>query len=427
MKIISRRLSNGLTVALMPLEGATTITGVFVVRAGWRYETSGIAGVAHFLEHMAFKGTTRRPTPFHIASELDGMGAVYNAFTNEEAILFYIKAPSRHSAKVCDILSDIVCHPLLLPEEIERERGPIHQEYAMHYVEPVLRLCSIELPNLMFGDHPAGWFGIGNDEEIDRVNQDMLRAYLKDLFVGLNGAVTFAGKITDYSALMKKVSSFFGALPFSGERKVKLPYVETQTEPQVRIIGPEMKQTLVAIGIKCPSYSYEYRNALHVLHVILGGGGFSSRLFREIRERRGLAYEIHTSLDLQQDLGIFEVFAGFSFDRWMEGVKVIMEQMRLIRDALVINEELARAKEMIRSQSEMSLEQSDHLARDIGAHWAFTGRIEDPMKMVRDIQRVTPQDVQHAAREVLRNDRLSLVVLGAKQDEKGTIRDIFMI
>lgn len=421
MSIMRYVTENGLTVFLAPMRGAKTITGLFVVRAGWKYEREDEIEVAHFHEHMGFKGTQRRPTAFHISSEIERVGGSANAFTGEETIAYFIKAPARHHEMVLDVLADIVLNPILDPEEIEREKGPVKEEWNMYRASPFAKLKMIIVPKLLFGGHSLAH--IPTDNDIDRVNRETLLAYMEDLFVGPNSAVVCAGRIPKPAVFLAELARHFAALPSYSPRRQAPVFRDRQRAPRIQLVNQDMDQILVTLAVKCPPIHYPRREALNVLSVILGGG-MSSRLFLEIRERRGLAYGIQSDLDLQRDIGILSVSAGLNVKKWKEGVRLIMEELNRLRTVEVADEELSRAKEIIIAREEMSSETSDAVAGKIARNWALLGEPEDAATDPARIKAVRAEDIQRVAAEIFRNDRLNLAVLGPVASNERALRSI---
>src|SRR3989338_8738668 len=418
MEILSRVLDNGLTVFLVPMAGTKTLTGMFIVRAGTKYQNENEVEIAHFLEHMAFKGTPRRPRTIDITSALEGIGGNCNAFTGTDFIAYYIKVPARHSKLLMNVLSDIILNPLFAPEEIEREKGPVKEELLMAKASPSGNLNYLVMPEMLFGNHTLA--GLRTEEDIDKINRGTLLCYFSDPFCGPNAAVAIAGNISNPETFFTRLGQVFHGLPYRVPKRQTVPFVETQIAPRIKIVNQDIPQTLLALCIKCPSIQSPLRGAINLLNVVLGSG-MSSRLFTKVRERRGLAYAIRSELDLMVAIGTFSVFAGLNQQRWQEGLRIILEQLRLLRDKGISKKELTRAQNMIFGRLAMASENSEFLAESVAESWALLGEAECLEKKINRIKTVTIDDVRQAAKEILRADRMCIAVAGPHEGEKETI------
>ena len=422
MKIERRRLENGLRVFFVHIPSARTLCAVFIVRAGWRYERQGIdVGVAHFLEHESFRGTSRRPTPWDISCEIEGVGGSSNAVTGPENIRYWVYAPARHGELAVDIVSDMVTNPLLEEEGIEIERGSIKEEQKGLLISPDSLLSEIFLPGLLFGDNPLGWVGIGTEEEIDKIDRDLMISYMNDLFTAPNSAVICVGKIQDADRLLEIIGNSFGSFPAYPPRRRKNRYRDNQTDMRLGLVERKIEQTLLGISFKLSPVRNRY--ALEILSTILGRG-MSSRLFLNIRDRLGLAYAIHSNLSMYPDIAILSVLAGLDRAKWKDGLKAIVEELRLIREENIGEEEIDKAKEMMIAEIEFSLERPDMLALRLASSWSLSRKIQNPELVAKFIRSVTAADVTLVAGELFKAYKINCAVIGASLDEEEEVREI---
>ena len=296
-------LPNGLRVIFAPQKDAVATTILVLVEAGSKYETKDINGLSHFLEHMCFKGTVKRPTTMHIAGELDGIGAEYNAFTSQEWTGYFVKVQAHKSEQALDIISDLYLHPVFDAAEIEKEKGVIIEEINMYEDLPPRRVQEI-FTQLMYGDQPAGWDIGGRKEVIRAMTKDHFLKYRGAHYVAQATAIVVAGNF-DEKKILKNIEEQFAHL--SNDKKFgKVPTKESQSEPQVKVQFKESDQTHLVIGCRAFDITDPRRYALEVMGDILGGG-MSSRLFQRVREELGAAYYVKAGADFFSDHGFFAV------------------------------------------------------------------------------------------------------------------------
>jgi len=266
MRIIKRVLPNGLTVLLAPKASAETVTGIFAARAGWKYETRENNGIAHFLEHMAFKGTGKRPTTLDIAKEVDGRGGDINAFTSEEMTGYWIKMPHQFMPVVCDLISDMLLNSKLEPEEIEKESGTIIQELRMYEDSPHEYASSVAWPALLYGDQPAGWNGVGTEENIKAMKREQFMEFLEKLYVAKNTVFCLAGRLPRIKETMDIISKYFNNIKKGPPKIIKPPVVENQQEPKLLQICKDIQQIHMVLGTRTFSLHDPRKYTLCVNH-----------------------------------------------------------------------------------------------------------------------------------------------------------------
>ncbi len=407
-------LSNGLRVILAPMKEAQTVTVLITTATGSRYETKKESGLSHFLEHMFFKGTKRRPTALSISEELDGVGGEYNAFTSKDRTAYYAKVDKKHAEMALDIVSDIFLNSTLPAEEIDRERGPILQELNMYEDTPVRHIGDV-FEMLLYGEHPLGRDIIGTRENIKRFKRADFLRYLNRAYVASNVVVGIAGNF-DVAWAKEMIERDFAGMR-TGENPERKGIVEKQTSPSVFLQNKKTDQTHFILGVRAFDFYHEDRYALAVLSTILGGG-MSSRLFMAVRERRGLAYSVHTGTDAYHDAGYLATQCGVEHGNLEKTVAVILDEYRRIRDELVPDKELLKAKEHIKGSMAMHLESSDDIVGYLVDQEALKNEVVLPEERFAKIDAVSVQDIQRVARMIFRPERLNLAIIGPQKSAK---------
>ncbi len=415
MKIIKETLDNGLTVILAPMAAAKTITGIFAVRAGWKYETKENNGIAHFLEHMAFKGTHKRPTTLDICKEIEGRGGAMNAFTSEEMTVYYIKMPYQFEVPVIDVISDMLLNSKLDEEEIKRESGTIIQELRMYEDNPQYYVGMIAWPELLYGDQPAGRCCVGTEESLKGLNRKYFVDFMENLYVSENAIFCLAGRIKNIDKTLGNISALFSGIRNGGPKITKPSVIENQKEPNLLLVHKDIQQSHIILGVRSYNIFHPKRDVLEILATILGGN-MSSRMFIEVREKRGLAYYVGTGLDLQSDAGCFFTSAGLDREKVFLGIRTMMDEYRKICEERVSEEELKRAKDFIIGSEQMYMESTSAVARDLAGQWVKkNGEIIFEKEWKKNVQAVTAEDIQSVAQEIFVNKGLNLAIVGPHQ------------
>lgn len=411
MSYKKKTLKNGLRVITAPIKG-TGAANVFVLfRVGSRYEEQGISGVSHFLEHMAFKGTAKRPTAMAVAKELDGIGAEYNAFTSKDYTGYFVKANSENFAKAIDVLSDMVLNSKVDAQEVEREKSVIVEEINMYEDNPIMHLPDL-LEELVFEGNSLGGLVSGTRETVRGMSRDDIVGYMKRLYSAPNAVLCLAGNFN--ADHVRLACDKFSALP-SGEPNSFEKFSGQQSSPRVKLITKPTEQ--VQAGLAFPAYPYGDKRlpALQLLSVILGGN-MSSRLFSSVRERHGLAYYIHSYVVNFEDTGMFYVQSGLDKSRINEAVKLIVSELK--RSAKDIKpEEMRRAKDFVTGKTAIDLEDSSAVSQWYAAGELLAGRIMTPEEKLAIIRRVTAKQVMAVAKEIFDMKKASLAVIGPYDDE----------
>lgn len=406
-------LDNGLRVILAPMPGLKSATAIVLCGAGSRYETKKTIGLSHFLEHMFFKGTKKRPTAMDVATEIDAMGGINNAFTSKEYTGYFIKAGAAHIEHILEIISDMLHNSLFKNEEFERERNVILQEIHMRADDPKIRVLDL-VEEVVFGrEQPLGWDTAGYPKIIKAQTRNQMVDYIDERYLPNNMVLIVAGSF-DKKSVLASVKEHYGHTK-PHEVTNFLPYVEKQTEFQIEIDRRKIKQSAVALAFKGISYFDDDRYALDVLTTILGGG-MSSRMFNEIREKRGLAYYAKTAAESYHDSGVMVTYAGIDLPKTHEALKVMVDEYVKIRDVKVGEKELSKAKETIKGHMALGFEDSMGVAQFYGFAELLENQIRTFDSEVAKIDEVTSDDIARVAKRLIKHEKMSLAVVGPFKD-----------
>ncbi len=404
---------NGLRVITIPQPEAMAATVLVMVEAGSKYETKNQSGLSHFLEHMCFKGTTNRPTAMDIAGELDGLGAEYNAFTSHEWTGYFAKVEKFHIAKAIDLVSDLYLNPVFDAEEIEKEKGVIIEELNMYEDMPQRKIGDIFM-HLLYGDQPAGWDVGGEKDIIRKLNKEDFVTYRGKHYVPQATTVVLAGAF-DEAAALAQLERLFGKMT-AGEKEGKLAVVEKQSKPEIFLKFKESDQTHLMVGFRAFSMFDERRFALEVLSDILGGG-MSSRLFQEVREKLGAAYYVRSGSDLLTDHGFIAAGAGVEHSKLKLVISTILKEFKKLIDEPVSEAELARAKSHLAGTFLLGLETSDALATYYGGQEIAHKQLMTPEEMIKRVNTVTATDIQRVAKDLFKLETLNLAMIGPYKEK----------
>ncbi len=401
-------LDNGLRVILAPMSNTEAVTLLVLVGVGSRYETKKINGISHFLEHMFFKGTKSRPEPGQILRELDKIGADHNAFTTKEATGFWVKTSGDDFDIALDVTSEILFEPLFKKEEVEKERNVIFQEIDMRKDNSRLNVQEI-MEGLFFGDQPVGWDIAGDKKSVARVKREDIVKYEAENYLSENMIVVVAGNF-EKKSVFKKIDKAFGRTK-KGERKSFEKADNCQKETRVKIINKETDQTHLAIAVRAYDMYDEKRYALGLLSTLLGGNS-SSRLFMEIREKRGLAYYVYSWADQLMDCGYLGMAAGAPHKKLEEAVKNIVSVCSKIKNGDISQEDIDFAKSYMRGQTALRFEESDEIANFVAGQELFYNEVKQPAELLKKIEAVKKEDVLKVAKELFKPENFSLSVIG---------------
>ena len=408
-------LKNGLELILNPMEGYNSVTTGIWIRTGSRYESEKESGSAHFLEHLLFKGTKKR-TCEELKRLIEGVGGSFNAFTSEETTCYYVKMPfAKYLTLSLDVLSDMVGSPSLPSEEIERERNVILEEIKMYQDIPAAYVHEL-FHGLVFPNHPLGRFIAGTPETVGGLTRDSLHNYWQRFYKAKSLVLSIAGNFDSVQARNEAVV-FFQSIP-QGQSLSFLPATEKEPGPGFSLLTKETEQVHFCLGGRAFSDEDERRWPLSLLTVVLGGN-MSSRLFVEVREKRGLAYQISAGAATLVDTGFFVIDAGTSITTLKEALKIILGEISRIKEEKVPEEELSRAKDFVVGQFRLRLESTSEYMNFLGGQLATRRRIENPEEIIAKIKAVTSEEIKSVARQILQRENLNLALIGPKASQEG--------
>lgn len=388
-----------------------TVTVLVLVEAGSKYEEKKVNGISHFLEHMCFKGTTKRPKAVDISKELDNLGSQYNAFTAQEYTGYYAKSEARHFKKIFDIVSDIYLNSTFPEAEMQKEKGVIIEEINMYEDMPTRHVQDLMM-KLLYGDQPAGRNIAGEKKNILQMKREDFVKYKKQHYLPEATVLIVAGHVTE-KEVMKEVKKVFGK-ERRGKKASKVKVKERQAKPKVLVNFKKTDQTHFVLGVR--SYNlFNKKNAVaSVLSGVLGGG-MSSRLFVKLREEMGVGYYVRAYNDVYTDHGFFQISAGVDNKRIEEVIYAVLEECRKLKSYTVSLEELNKVKECLIGNMKLSLESSDEIANFYGGQELLKREMKDAEEKAKEIRKVTASQIKNLAKEIFKNNKLNLALIGPFQ------------
>lgn len=408
MKFSKKVLENGLRVVTIPMKDNPTATVLVLVEAGSKYEDKKVNGISHFLEHMCFKGTTKRPKAIDISKELDALGSQYNAFTAQEYTGYYAKSDARHFRKIFDIVTDIYLNSTFPDVEMQKEKGVIIEEINMYEDMPQRHVQDLMM-KLLYGDQPAGWNIAGEKKNILKMKRDDFVNYKKQHYLSEATVIVVAGNVTE-KEVMAEVNKTFEKV-FDGKKTGKKRVEEIQTKPQALIKFKKTDQTHFVLGVRSCDLFSEKNAILSVLGGVLGGG-MSSRLFQKLREEMGVGYYVRAYNDAYTDHGFFQISAGVDNKRIEEVIKAVLEECKKLKNERVSEEELNKVKECLIGNMKLSLESSDDIANFYGGQELLKRELKNAEEKADEIRKVTAEQVESMAYDIFQNKNLNLALIG---------------
>jgi len=408
MKIIKKTFPSGLRLVMVPMQDSPTVTALVMVEAGSKYETKKQNGLSHFLEHMCFKGTKKRPRSIDISHELDSLGADSNAFTSFEYTGYYAKGHPKHTQSLIDVVSDLYLNPQFPKEELEKEKGVILEEMNMYEDMPQRKVQEI-FSELLYGDQPAGWTILGRKEVIVKAQVKDFVLYRRDHYTASATVVIVAGNIKP-SLITSYVFKSFRNVP-QLKKKNKLKVVEQQKGPRIALHYKKTDQAHIVLGFRTFPVSDPRGASLQVLNAVLGSG-MSSRLFQTLREKMGAGYYVRSGVDDLTDHGYFAISTGADTRRVQGVVEAILSLCKDMKENLVPEEELRKSKESLIGNFVMSLESSDAVATFVADQELLKRKIEKPQDIEKKIREVTAEEVRNLARTIFSDKNLNLAIVG---------------
>ena len=406
-------LKNGLRIITVPEKESQSLTVMVLVGTGSKYEKRETSGISHFLEHMYFKGTKKRPSATAVAESLDRVGGIYNAFTAEDFTGYFAKVEASHFELALEWVSDILLNSTLPEKEIEKEKKVIAEEINIRKDDPI-GYVQILWPKLLYGDQPAGWDIAGTKESISAVTRETLSRYLKTQYSASNTVISIAGKINSSGAIKKAQKYFLGISEESPLAKPKV--IEKQTRPNVLLHERQTDQTHICLGVRGYNLFHPQRYAQELLSVILGEM-MSSRLFIEVREKLGLAYHIRTNADENSDTGFLVTQAGIDNQRVDLAISTILGEYKKISRKKVPEVELKKAKENFKGKTALYLESSDAQASFCAFQELLEKEILAPQEIFKKIDKVSQNDILKVAGDIFRPEKLNLAIIGPFKDK----------
>lgn len=421
MKFSKKVLGNGLRVVTIPMKDNPTVTVLVLVEAGSKYETKKLNGISHFLEHMCFKGTIKRPKAIDISKELDALGSQYNAFTAQEYTGYYAKSDAKHFKKILNIVSDIYLNSTFPEAEVEKEKGVIIEEINMYQDMPNRHVQDLMM-KLLYGDQPAGWNIAGEKKNILNMKRADFVKYKSMHYLPEATLIVVAGQVSEKDVL-KEVKKIFVKIP-RGKKSKKLKIKESQSSPRVLIKFKKTDQTHFVLGVRTENLFSKKNPILSVLGGVLGGG-MSSRLFQKLREEMGVGYYVRAYNDAYTDHGFFQISAGVDNKRINEVIEVVLAECKKLTEEKVNEEELNKVKECLIGNMKLSLEASDDIANFYGGQEILKREIRNAEEKAREVRKVTASQIKNLAQNVFKNKRLNLALVGpynVKKDKTNFLK-----
>jgi len=388
------------------------------IKVGSRYEVQEFKGISHYLEHLLFKGS-KKYSCRKLKESIEGKGGSLNGFTSEEMTCYLVKLPHRYLDLGLDVLADMVINPLLPQIEVEKERTVILEELKMYKDLPQSYVYDL-LDELLWPGQALGTSVIGSIESVNAITREGLSAYKSRHYTPFNIVVSAAG-LLEHNKFVKKTEGIFSSLK---ERNVNTfqEAKEEQAKPQLNLLHKDTEQTHIALGFHSFKRDHHLKYAQGLLHIILGAN-MSSRLFNEVRENKGLAYEIGTQLKRFYDTGAFLVHAGIDNAKVLQALVVILKELGKISTELVTSDEFRRAKEFYLGQLELALEDTlDHMLW-IGESTVALEKTYTLNEVIKEINKVSRADVREAAKYIFANKKMNLAVIGPLKDSEAAIYD----
>ncbi|MBI4101740.1 MAG: insulinase family protein [Candidatus Nealsonbacteria bacterium] len=407
-------LPNGLRIITTPQQNTEAVTVLVLVGTGSKYEEKRNNGISHFLEHMYFKGTKKRPDSLSVAETLDRVGGIYNAFTSEDFTGYFAKVESSQFELALEWVSDIFLNSTLPEKEIAKEKGVISEEINMRQDHPMEHVQTL-WPKLLYGDQPAGRDIAGTKESVNSVFRADLVDYLESQYVAANTIVSIAGRINEAEAI-RMTKKYFSQIR-KGTPKAKPRVAEGQDGPAVLLETRSTDQAHICLGVRSFNVFHPQRYVQELLSVIMGEM-MSSRLFIEVREKLGLAYYVRTDAEANPDTGYFLAQAGLDSARTEKGIETILREYRKISEKKISPAELKKAKDNLKGRMVLLLESSDAQASFYASQDLLEKKILTLKEIFSKIDKVSSSGILELARNIFRPQNLNLVVLGPFQDKE---------
>lgn len=414
------QLKNGVRVITNSMPHTQSVSTILYYGVGSRYEEDHIAGISHYIEHMVFKGTKKRPTAKEISEAIEGVGGVLNASTGREITNYWAKVPKENFELSFDVLSDMLLNANFDPAEIEKERKVIIEELHQTLDSPP-DLVNEDINAVLWGPQPVGRDIGGSDETVGSITREDLLGYMKKYYLPADMVVSVAGNI-QHDEVVKLVEDTLGQLP-AGERPVAKPAKTLDGGPLVHVYFKETEQANLCLAVPSLNYTDPRRYILSMLDTIMGSG-MSSRLFQEIREERGLAYTVDSYPNQLSDTGAWVIYSGVDPDNIDDTIRAIVAELKKLRDEKVPEAELEKAKKYNKGRMLLSLEDTRSVASWAGGQELLLDRILTVEEVVHLIDAVTVDQIHELSQEMFKPENLRLSVVGPYKDQDDRFREL---
>ncbi|MEK9129916.1 MAG: pitrilysin family protein [Patescibacteria group bacterium] len=405
-------LKNGLRIITSKMPDMKSVASIILIGAGSRYENQKNNGISHFLEHIFFKGTKKRPTQKQISETIEKVGGQVNAFTSIDHTGFWTKVPKKHFKLGVEFLSDLVLNSLMKPEEIEKEKGVILEEINM-YLDNPQSYVSVLIQQLMWENQALGFSISGKKEIIKKIVRENFVKYIQDLYQPSNMVISVAGDI-EHEQIVEEVKKIFDKIKNKAIKKFEKAK-DQQKQPQILLYKKDTDQAHLCLSLKSSNLFYNNPNKTiySVLSAILGGS-MSSRLFTEIREKRGLAYYIYSSLDCFDETGALVVSAGLNINKIELAIKIILQELNKLKNIKVSKAELSKIKEYLKGNLLLETDDTDFICNWYGIRELFSSeKIQTPEEKIAEIEKVTIKDIQRIAKDLFKTKQLNLAMISS--------------
>jgi predicted Zn-dependent peptidase len=402
-------LPNGLRILVGEMPETRSVSIAVYVGVGSRIETKDDAGTSHFLEHMVFKGSAKRPTAADISQVIESKGGVVNASTDKEVTVFWSRVPARHYLVALDVIADLIRAPMLRPTDVESERNVIVEELRMYRDQPQDRVHTL-VDELLYPRHPLGWEVAGREEVVLGMTADHLSEFIQRGYAPSRTVVALAGPLRADEAIAA-VDEELGGL--AARELVRWKPAPRAGKAHAKLLGKRAEQTNLCVGWRSVHTTHPDKFSIDMLNAVLGEG-MSSRLFLELREKRGLAYDVHSYDANYADAGHLVVYAGFAPANGAEVLKAIMREVARLRDELVPDAEIERVRDFAKGRLELRLEDTRGVSGWLAGQELFLGRVRSVEEVCAIIDGVTPVDIQRVAREYLRPELAYVAAIGPR-------------
>jgi len=405
---------NGLRLVTVPMKNTKAVTVLVLVGTGSKYETKEINGISHFLEHMFFKGTKKRPNLLSIGEALDKVGGRYSAFTGREYTGYWAQVGSKNLDLALDWVSDIFLNSKIDSKEIEQEKGVIIEEINM-YLDTPMDYVSDLWTDLLYGNQPAGWRILGKKEVIRNLKRQDFINYLRVHYSSKNTIIIVAGNLGSKN-IKNKVQKYFRNTR-TEEVKDKKRVIEKQTKPEALIYYKKTDQTHFCLGVRAHDIFHKDRYVVDIISTILGKG-FSSRLFIDVRGKQGLAYDIWADSHCETDAGYLLAQVGTDNKKVDKTIQIVIKNYKLLKKEKITQKELRKTKEYIKGKTTLSMESSDSQAYFYGFQELLTNKTLTLKQKFAKIEAVTANDIQRVAKDIFRPEKLNLALIGPFKDKQ---------